>query len=542
MFDRLSLANKCLLLFGAAVVLIIAATLAVPFLRLLAVVDEQELQTSRQMVNVWESSIRVASPDALAGTLPLNAELSLPGGRIRVYTLDQATDAQSAPPFVLAAAAELRPGSGPSETAEADWSGWSRLYRYAKAVRDPQGQLLGLIALERNSPNGLRASLVNLGFILSAGLVALGLAVMVFYLIINHLILGPVRSLRETADEVRQGNLQTRSEIHTGDEFEELADTFNGMLQSLQDGQKNLRTINTALETRVGALEADKLALNEATRLKGQFLANVSHELRTPMNSVLGFADLLLEAAEREQAEGDDSTRLAKRKRYLENIVSSGRHLLDLINSLLELAKVEAGKAELHPEAVHLGEFAGGMLALMRPIADRTGVQLSLEAPPETLTIFTDRQKLQQIVFNLLSNAVKFSAPPEGSADTEPAADAPPRRPAAVTLRVEPLLVRAPGADEATEHVRISVLDTGPGISPEHLDLVFQKFTQLDRGYSRRYQGTGLGLSISRELTHLLQGEIQVHSELDVGSMFSVILPARLAGIAPPADQPATAR
>jgi two-component system sensor histidine kinase BarA len=538
MLERVSLANKCLLLFGAAVVLIIAAALAVPFLRLTASAEEAERALSRQMVSVWSAALRGNTSTATVGNLPLNAELSIPGGRLRVYTFEQAVQEGRSEPFLAQAVNHFRASEGESELSRGEWSGWGRLYRFAQAVRGPEGRLEGLIALERVSPQSARTAIINLVFLLSAALVALGLAVMVFYLIINYLILSPVRSLRETAEGVRQGNLATRSEIQTGDEFEELAETFNEMLQSLQDGQRNLRSINAALETRVGALEAEKLALSEASRLKSQFLANVSHELRTPMNSVLGFADLLLEAAEREQVAGDESIALAKRKRYLVNIVSAGRNLLDLINGLLEMAKIEAGKTELNAEAVPLEDFAEAMLALMRPVADRKGVLLRLESVKPGLTLQTDRSKLQQIVFNLLSNAVKFSAPPEGAGPAplpepgapggdQPSLDAAPRPPQ-VTLRVEPLLVRAPGGGEASEYVRISVIDTGPGIAPEHLDLVFEKFIQLDRGYGRRYPGTGLGLSITKELTHLLQGEIQVQSQPGQGSMFSVILPTAL--------------
>lgn len=525
MLRRISLANKCLLLFGAAVVLIIMAALGVPWLRMNAVVDEEETETSRQMLLVWEASVRRAAPAASApGSLPDDAALDLPGGTIAALSLDAIAQRPDPEPFLTRAVQTFEREPSAAELVSARWAGWVRQYQFARAVRADDGTLQGLIYLQRTSPQAGRDVLVNAVYLLSAGCVALGLAVLVFYLITNNLILGPVRALRDTADEVRQGNLDTRSTIETGDEFEDLAEMFNAMLQALQDGQKNLRAINTALDARVGELQAQTLALHESNRLKGEFLANVSHELRTPMNSILGFADILLEIAEKEAAAGDDSTRLSKRKRYLENIVSSGRHLLDLINGLLEMAKVEAGKVEIRAEEVDLPAFAEGMLALMRPVADKRGVELRLDLAAALPAVLTDRQKLQQVVFNLLSNGVKFSGDAAEAAAIE---NAPPRQ-ALVTLRVEPLLARSAGGETATDKVRISVLDTGPGIAPEHLDIIFEKFTQLDRGYSRKHAGTGLGLAISKELTHLLQGEIQVQSELGRGSMFSVILPVRL--------------
>ncbi|MGQ0627792.1 MAG: sensor histidine kinase, partial [Phycisphaerales bacterium] len=220
-------------------------------------------------------------------------------------------------------------------------------------------------------------------------------------------------------------------------------------------------------------------------------------------------------------------------------IQSSGRTLLDLINGLLEMAKVEAGKVEIMHDRVDLREFAEALVALMRPVADKRGVDLRLEVAGEALVIETDGRKLQQIVFNLLSNAVKFTGDAaEGRAEALTTAregatsgEGPPSTvlvPALVTLRIERLLARAAGGAAEQGKVRISVLDTGPGIAPEFQEIIFEKFTQLSRGLNRTSAGTGLGLAICRELTALLQGEIQVESALGRGAMFSVILPERL--------------
>ncbi len=571
MFRGISLANKCLLLFGAAVVLIILAALTVPWLRLNALVEDDGVEASRQMVRVWEAMRKNIPPpareDEAESKRPEIADVE--GGRIQLVPGDQIGIERRRDPFVGEAWDRMLERDSVSEHASASWRLLQREYRYARALRDERGKLASLVILQRVSPHAARDMLANTVYLLSAGCVALGLAVLVFYLITNKLILSPVRSLRETADEVRGGNLNIRSEIQTGDEFEELAETFNEMLTALQDTQKSLRSINTELDKRVDALESQNLALNDANRLKGEFLANVSHELRTPLNSILGFAELLTDAAHKESEAGDDSTRLTKRRRYLENILSAGRSLLDLINGLLEMAKIEAGKADITIEKVDLRATGEGLVALVRPLADKRGVELRLEITGEgPVEIESDGKKLQQIVFNLLSNAVKFTGDTaekiaaeradaidrqEGLDDADALAggaggagaggpsvgaaqgaggDAPPRtasvRQAIVTLRIEPLLSRSAGGQDTQDKIRISVLDTGPGIAPEHLGVIFDKFTQIDRGLTRKHSGTGLGLSICKELTTLLQGEIAVQSEIGRGSMFSVILPARL--------------
>ncbi|MBL8758088.1 MAG: HAMP domain-containing protein, partial [Phycisphaerae bacterium] len=511
MFRGISLANKCLLLFGAAVVLIILAALTVPWLRLRAVAEDDGVETSRQMVRVWEA-MRSKGPAPTAGGGAGSAgsaggggggggsagppsegqaaieSTDIEGGRIRLVpgALAGAERARSA--FVGEAWDRFLGDADADEHAEASWRFLVRHYQYARALRErgDRGALTGLIVLERQSALAARDMIGNTVWLLSAGSVALGLAVLVFYLITTRLILGPVRTLRDTAEQVRQGNLDIRSEIQTGDEFEELAETFNAMLTAQQEAQRNLRAINAELDKQVDVLEAQNVALNEANRVKGEFLANVSHELRTPLNSILGFAELLAEGAMREAESGDDSTRLQKRRRYLDNILSAGRSLLDLINGLLEMAKIEAGKVDLSLERIDLRAFAEGLTALTRPLADKRGVDLRLEVAGDgPITVETDEKKLQQIVFNLLSNAIKFTgdtaekiaaeraeraladdgtgaAPddtPASTGGTPPPSPLPPApavapRQAVVTLRVESLPSRGGGQAPGEDRVR----------------------------------------------------------------------------------------
>jgi signal transduction histidine kinase len=521
MWRGISLANKCLLLFGAAVVLIIIAALTVPWLRLTSIVDESEFAISRRAVERYIERSGAAGPAITDGAALLDPE-DAQSGNVRVLAAD--TDPED-DRFVGEAIRKFTEDRGAAEAAAVSWFGTDRVYRYARAIRGPGGALRSVVVLERISGEARGQLVRNAIYLVSAGLIALGLAVLVFYLITSRLILSPVRSLRETAELVRQGDLSIRSQISTGDEFEELSGTFNQMLDGLRASQEQLRAINTSLDLKVGELSERNLALHQSNRLKGEFLATVSHELRTPLNSIIGFAELLDEAAQREQEAGDDSSRLHKRRRYIEHILTAGRELLELVNSVLETARIEAGKLELKIEPVNLREFCEAMAALMRPFADKNQVELVLDvpAPGELPTIRTDPRKLQQIVFNLMSNGVKFTADfvRDEAARTPGAAP----RSARVTLRAERLNPTADEGPESSPRVRISVIDTGPGIATEHQKLIFEKFQQVESGLTRRHAGTGLGLSISKELTHVLQGELMLDSRPGAGSMFTVMLP-----------------
>jgi two-component system, NarL family, sensor histidine kinase BarA len=529
----ISLANKCLLLFGAAVVLIILAALSVPMVRLIRVVDETQRQLSVDLVDLWQRGL---GDPATGPMIRPNRNDQLGGATITLLfgpELVSEEGGSQADRFVAAARSAFTRDTGRNELHQASWDGLSREYRYARAVRDDQGALSGLVIMQRKSSTAWDQALTNLLYLGVAALVALGLALLVFYLITNKLILSPVRDLKDTAELVREGNLAVRADIRTGDEFEELAGTFNQMLDGIRTSQEQLRAINQSLDLKVRELDEQNVALFEANKLKGEFLASVSHELRTPLNSIIGFTELLIEAAEKESAEqaGSDAAgqasvedpRALRRRRYLNNINTSGRSLLEMINGLLEMAKVEAGKLDLHVEKLNVRDACELLLALMRPLADRGGVELILEAATDVPNIETDAKKFQQVIFNLLSNAVKFTS--ERAADERAAGRTPVAR---VTLRAERLVGRASAGIGSEDRVRVSVLDTGPGIAAADHKRIFEKFQQLDTGHTRRHAGTGLGLAISRELTTVLQGELTLDSEPGRGSMFSVVLPMAL--------------
>jgi len=338
-----------------------------------------------------------------------------------------------------------------------------------------------------------------------SGLFAGALAVLVFYFITTRLILSPVRVLRETTERVSKGDWNVRSDISTGDEFEELSDMFNEMLASLKSSQDQMRQINKSLDLKLADLARSNVMLVEANQLKSEFLANISHELRTPLNSILGFAEVIEELEER----APRSAEQVKRLRYLQNILDSGRNLLQLINDLLDLARIEAGRVEVQAELTNIAEACEGLTTLIRPLADKKDIDLQVQIGASLPLVETDPGKFQQIIFNFLSNAVKFT-PARGE----------------VTLRAERW--RSGSGADSVEAVRISVTDTGPGIGEEDQKLIFEKFRQVDASHTREHQGTGLGLAICHELSVLLGGTISVESEEGKGATFALILPMKI--------------
>ncbi len=511
-----SLATKCLLVFGGAIAVSLLAASLAPLVRMNAIVDDGQQDLSRLMASVWDRLDREAGKGEPRWHEE-GKDSEYAGIAARRLALPEAQTAAQNDSFLAEALKELAKDDRKDEVYSAKRGLTSFEYRYVKAVRSgasDQRRLDGVILLERRSFEASRLLLVNIAYLLAAGTAIVAFSLTTFYFITDRLILRPVRALTTTAEKVREGDLTIRSEIRTGDEFEHLADTFNSMLGDLHSTQIQLRSINQALDTKLNEVAEANVALYDAAKLKGEFLASVSHELRTPLNSIIGFAELLLEIA-RAESSGESSPGIQKRIRYLENIVTASRSLLELINSLLEMARLEAGKIDLRIEKLSLRDACQGLAGLIAPLADKKGIALKVELAEDLPVIETDPTKFQQIVFNLLSNAVKFTESPEKSG-----------KPGAVTLRAE-RIVSAQSGNEV-DRVRISVIDTGPGIPPEEQERIFEKFHQIDRGHTREHAGTGLGLAITKELAGILQGDITLFSEIGRGSMFSVILPVRM--------------
>jgi len=360
----------------------------------------------------------------------------------------------------------------------------------------------------------------------AVALATLALSLFFVHWILKRLVIRPLRYLRDVSDEVSRGNLTLRSEIDTDDEFYELSEAFNRMLRHLTEAQVELKDVNNVLDKRVDQLAQVNLQLYEANRLKSDFLASMSHELRTPLNSILGFSDVL---------QGFD-TLTDKQKRYAANIQKSGRLLLEMINDILDLAKVEAGKMEVRPTRFDFIHLLEGQCDVVRKLADDKNIDLQIEInssiPPSVtpsvtqqvtqsslrefnerqqpeLILVQDQAKLLQILTNLLSNAIKFT--PQGGIIRVGVADSGPDK-------------------NGIDSFSFSVIDTGVGIAEHDHEAIFEKFRQVNSSQdgdalTREYSGTGLGLSIVRELCRLLGGEIHLASQLGRGSTFTVLLP-----------------
>jgi signal transduction histidine kinase len=329
--------------------------------------------------------------------------------------------------------------------------------------------------------NMLFANAVIIMFL--SGLIYIGFKVMA---------LRPILSLREGFSQVGDGNLISSVSVQSHDELGSLSQSFNEMVERLRE------TINEkdefAGQLKIQADELRKLRDEAlvANQHKSEFLANMSHELRTPLNAVIGFSQML-----EKQVFGELNE---KQMEYINDIHSSGRHLLSLINDILDLSKVEAGRMELQLERFHLPDAIMTASSLFKEKAATHGIELDVKVSDELGEILADERKVKQILLNLLSNAIKFT--PDGGVISVVAA-------------------------QKSKDVVISVTDTGPGISESDKSVIFEEFQQGSSGASKSKEGTGLGLALSKKFVELHGGSIHVNSELGRGSTFTFSLPNR---------------
>jgi signal transduction histidine kinase len=241
-------------------------------------------------------------------------------------------------------------------------------------------------------------------------------------------------------------------------------------------------------------MEDQNRRMQEANRLKSEFLANMSHELRTPLNAIIGFAKLL--------HAGKAGPMSETQMEYMGDILNSSRHLLQLINDVLDLAKIESGRIEIHVEQVELAKVASEVKDILRGLAAEKRIQLSVEVSEQPATVVVDQRMLKQVLYNYLSNAIKFT--PEAGR---------------VSMRI------GPGRDDT---FRIDVQDTGIGIKPDDMGRLFVEFQQLDSSTAKRYPGTGLGLALTKRIVEAQGGTVAVTSALGQGSTFSAVLPRQV--------------
>lgn len=271
--------------------------------------------------------------------------------------------------------------------------------------------------------------------------------------------------------------------------------------------EDTIRELNANLELRViertEALNAALIRAEAADKLKSAFLATMSHELRTPLNSIIGFTGILLQSLA--------GPLNAEQSKQLGMVQGSARHLLALINDVLDLSKIEAGQMEIRAERFDLRESIERVMNLVGPFSDKKGLSLSHAVAADLDTIVGDRRRFEQILINLLNNSIKFTET------------------GGVSLTMESIAVSGVGTLRGPA-IRIGIKDTGIGIKPEHMGVLFQAFQQVDTGLARQHEGTGLGLAICRRLTLLMGGDITVRSEWAKGSEFIVTLPLSMGG------------
>lgn len=359
-------------------------------------------------------------------------------------------------------------------------------------VKVSPGDLAGIISITLPMSQTQKAINRNRAILITAALVTAILAMVASYVIVRYIVVKPLKHLQDVSNAIAAGVLHIRSQIQTGDEFEELSHAFNRMLHNLVAMQQTLREVNNDLDRKLDELAQANLALHEMNRVKSDFLATVSHELRTPLNSIIGFSEILAELPELKPPQ----------KKFASNIQSSGRMLLSMINDILDMAKIESGKMTVNLEEFSIRDLADVVSNQLRTLAEKKKIDFQVTVAGNIPLLFQDQVKLRQVIFNLISNAIKFTYD-HGF----------------VTLRIY---------QEGT-YIWIHVTDNGVGIAEEEQELIFEKFRQSRRTaegvLTREHEGTGLGLSIVREFCRLMGGEVSLSSRLGEGSTFMIHLP-----------------
>jgi signal transduction histidine kinase/DNA-binding response OmpR family regulator len=342
------------------------------------------------------------------------------------------------------------------------------------------------------------------------------IAIILIYLMVNKLVRQPVESLAEKAKRFAEGDMTTFVDVKTEDEIGILGKTFNYMVGSVSSASNKLeeevkrKSALLSERTRLlTLLERANKDLRELDKLKSTFLANMSHELRTPMNAIIGYTDLMID--------GVDGPINEEQEKSLKKVTNNARHLLQLINDVLDISKIEAGKMKLNPKEFDLKWLVDSALHTFEPQMKLKGLTLTIDIPEGLPLIYGDEDRIREIFINLVANAIKFTN--QGG----------------ITISAK-LSERAVRPGEPPMFMEICVEDSGIGIREEDVGKIFDKFVQADLTTIRQYEGTGLGLSIARGLVSLHKGVIWVTSKVGEGSRFCFTLPLKKEILEKPAE------
>jgi signal transduction histidine kinase len=375
-----------------------------------------------------------------------------------------------------------------------------------KLIRSPEGIPAGVVYLSSDQTQ-MSERMLLLSLFLGGMLLLISLVAWMFIRRWARVITDPVLDLAEVASRVSLSrDYSLRAQSFADDELGFLVDAFNGMLERIQGQDRRLAEHRGQLEAQVATRTSELVQTNNelllakeraevSNRAKSTFLANMSHELRTPLNAILLYSELV-----REDAEAAGQAEILPDVRRIE---SAGRHLLNLINGILDLSKIEAGKMTVGREVFDVQDMIRDVLATVEPLAAQNGNTLHFSCDPSVGVVVSDPTKVRQSLFNLLSNACKFT------------------RNGRIDVRASLELLKG----SETPWLHLSVEDTGIGISPDQLQRIFSEFIQAEEGTSRQFGGTGLGLALSRKFCQLLGGDIRVRSEVGRGSVFTMLLP-----------------
>ena len=442
--------------------LLLAQNVGGDFYKVFPDLNKQEVRSGGPAVD--DRAIASAAAQIPASTFPENLGFRPPPEDERFLRRIRATSGQLADVLrKIVAAGRTAPKRVPSLRTRAEL--------LAIDLNDNATELGNVMTARTNAVIAQNASAYensrNLFIGVAAGAIALAL---LLGFVLSWSVIGPIQRIDSRLAAIASGDFSGHVDVTNRDELGALAENVNQM-------NDELRRLYRELET--------------ASQHKSDFLANMSHELRTPLNAIIGFSQVL-----RDGMVGDVNEKQAE---YLDDILSSGNHLLSLINDVLDLSKVEAGQVELELAPFSLQDALERGVAMVRERATRDGVQVTLAANPDVDVVAGDERRIRQVIFNLLTNAVKFT-PPGGSVDV--------------------------WAKQVNGEVSVSVADTGRGIAGEDLRRIFEEFQQTEAGIEQG-EGTGLGLALSKRLVELHGGRIWVDSELGKGSTFVFTLPTK---------------